>query len=83
MSQAAASFSRPSGWAQRGMAGSPLRASTRAASAGGTMGLVKNEPHDRRFSSPASITIDLDLRMATTLSRTWASEGRAIPRAAR
>src|SRR5439155_5576077 len=51
MSQAAESFTRPSGWAQRGIAGSRARASTRAQSVVLTIGFVKKDPQLRRFGS--------------------------------
>jgi hypothetical protein len=50
ISQAADSLTRPSRSGQRGIAGSPARASTRAASAALTTGFTKNEPRLRRFS---------------------------------
>src|SRR2546422_221330 len=83
MSHAAESFTRPSVRGQRGIAGSPARASTAASSAAEMMGFVKKEPQLLRFSSRGASTMDLDRRMAITLARTSASVGVAMPRAAR
>src|SRR5919106_1217971 len=51
MSQAADSFTRPSGCGHRGMRGSPARALTASAWAGSRIGLRKKEPQERRLGS--------------------------------
>src|SRR5256885_1915714 len=48
ISHAADSFTPPSACGQRGSVGSPARSAARAAASGGTIGVVKNEPHERR-----------------------------------
>ena len=48
-----------------------------------TTGFMKNEPTLLALGSAGSITIDLRRRISITASRTWATDGAAMPRSAR
>ena len=84
MSQPAESFTRPGPAGQRGtsaaVATTPsatARAARRSATSTATIGFVKNEPTLRRFGSPASMTMDLRRRSASTASRVARERRRA------
>src|SRR4029450_8042712 len=63
ISHAADSFTRPSARDQRGIAASPVRATTAASASPAMIGFVKNEPQLRRLSSWGASTSDFERRM--------------------